>query len=184
MNTHQPTQYDQTTDAQAGRILTFLTLLGVLGVLALIAGCTPKDKAAKTPSATPTTSQTTTSAPATTSRPRPTPPAATKPSLTLAQEQAIGSAKSYLELSGFSRNGLIKQLSSNYGEGYSKADAVFAVDYLRVNWNEQAVRSAKAYLEMTHFSRAGLIQQLSSAYGDEYTLAQATYAADHVGLTR
>jgi Host cell surface-exposed lipoprotein len=73
-------------------------------------------------------------------------------------------------------------LSSQYGEGYSKADATFAVDYLKVNWKAQAVRSAKDYLAMDHFSRAGLIQQLSSVYGDGYTRAEATYAADQIGL--
>jgi Host cell surface-exposed lipoprotein len=109
-------------------------------------------------------------------------PAPAKPKLTTAQENAIGSASDYLSTQGFSRLGLIKQLSSSYGDGYTKADATFAVDYLHPNWNEQAVRSARAYLATQHFSRAGLIQQLSSPYGDEYTVAQATYAADKVGL--
>ena len=85
-------------------------------------------------------------------------------------------------MSGFSRDGLIKQLSSPYGSGYTKADATFAVDHLNVDWNQQAVRSAKDYLSMTHFSRAGLIEQLSSPYGSGYTVAQATYAANNVGL--
>jgi hypothetical protein len=105
-----------------------------------------------------------------------------KPSFTASQEQAIGAAKDYLDFSAFSRSGLINQLSSKYGSGFSKADAIFAVNHLTVNWNEQAVRSAKDYLSMTHFSRAGLIQQLSSKYGSGYTVAQATYAANHVGL--
>lgn len=102
--------------------------------------------------------------------------------LTPGQQNAIGSAKDYLDLSGFSRKALIQQLSSPDGEGYSKADATFAVDYLHVNWKAQAVRSAKDYLALQHFSRSGLIQQLSSQYGDGYTRAEATYAADQVGL--
>jgi hypothetical protein len=101
---------------------------------------------------------------------------------TTAQENAIGSAKDYLSMSGFSRSGLIKQLSSSYGDGYTKADATFAVDHLDVDWKQQAVRSAKDYLSTSHFSRSGLIEQLSSSYGDGYTVAQATYAANQVGL--
>jgi hypothetical protein len=110
----------------------------------------------------------------------PEPPA--EPELTAGQENALGSAKSYLEISGFSRLGLIEQLSSSAGDGYSKADATYAADHVGANWNEQAVRSAKSYLEITNFSRSGLIQQLSSSAGDKYTRAQATYAADKVGL--
>ena len=83
---------------------------------------------------------------------------------------------------GFSRAGLIQQLSSSYGEGYSLADATYAVDSLNVDWNAQAVLSAKGYLALKPFSRAGLIQQLSSSYGEGFTVAQATYAANAVGL--
>jgi len=101
--------------------------------------------------------------------------------ITFAMQNAQDSATSYLDFTGFSRLGLIEQLSSQYGDGYALADATWAVDSLGVNWNEQAVRSAKSYLDFTSFSRQGLIEQLSSAYGDQYTVAQATYAADKVG---
>ena len=117
--------------------------------------------------------------PTPTPTPKPTPPA--QPELTTGQEQAIGAAKDYLDTSAFSRAGLIEQLSSAYGSGFSKADATFAVDHLDVNWKEQAVLSAKEYLQTMHFSRAGLIQQLSSAYGSKFTRAEATYAAPQVG---
>ena len=101
---------------------------------------------------------------------------------TTAQEQAIQSAQSYLEMSGFSRLGLLKQLTSKYGEGFTKADAVYAVDHIKVDWNQQAVESAKSYLEQGGFSRAGLIQQLTSPYGEQFTVKQATYAVNKVGL--
>lgn len=83
---------------------------------------------------------------------------------------------------GFSRLGLIDQLSSPYGDQFSVADATFAVDSLNANWNAQAVRSAQSYLNIMGFSCQGLIDQLSSPYGDKYTVAQATYAATQVGL--
>lgn len=94
---------------------------------------------------------------------------------------AIRSAKLYISVQGFSRNGLIEQLSSNYREGYSRSDATRAVDSLNINWNEQAARSARAYLSMQGFSCNGLIEQLSSPYGDQYTLSQARYGAQKVG---
>jgi hypothetical protein len=104
--------------------------------------------------------------------------------MTAAQQQAVESARNYLSTgSGFSRAGLIQQLSSSYGEGFPKAVAIFAVDHLHVNWNEQAVKSARNYLSTgSGFSRAGLIQQLSSSYGEGFTHAQAVYAANKVGL--
>lgn len=84
-------------------------------------------------------------------------------------------------MNGFSRLGLINQLSSSAGDGYSLHDATVAVDSLDVDWNAQAVRSAKAYLAMTSFSCSGLIEQLSSASGDQYTHAQASYGAHQAG---
>jgi hypothetical protein len=95
-------------------------------------------------------------------------------SLSGPQKNAVRSANSYLSMSGFSRDGLINQLSSSYGDGYNFVDARAAVDSLSVNWNEQAVRSAQQYLSMTGFSCSGLINQLSSDAGDKYTVSQAT----------
>lgn len=102
---------------------------------------------------------------------------------TVARQNAIDSAKSYLDMGGgFSRLGLIEQLSSGAGEGFTKADAEFAVDHIKVNWNKQAVLSAKSYLQMGGMSRTELIDQLSSQAGEQFTLAQAEYAANQVGL--
>lgn len=102
--------------------------------------------------------------------------------MTTSQQQAIGAAEDYLSLTAFSRRGLIDQLSSEYGSGFSKADAAFAVDHIKVNWNEQAAKAAKSYLELTHFSRSGLIQQLTSKYGAQFTRAQAIYGVNKAGL--
>jgi hypothetical protein len=104
------------------------------------------------------------------------------PKLTASQEQAIGSAESYLSFTAFSRKGLIHQLSSDAGEGFSVKDATFAVDHITVDWNAQAAAKAKEYLSMQHFSRKGLIHQLESAYGEQFTHAQAVYGVTKAGL--
>lgn len=109
-------------------------------------------------------------------------PTRTTPARTMAQEQAIGAAESYLNVSAFSRKGLINQLSSAYGEGFSVADATYAVDHITVDWNEQAAKSAKSYLQVTNFSRKGLIEQLESSSGEGFTHAQAVYGAKAAGL--
>lgn len=109
-------------------------------------------------------------------------PAKPEKKYTVAQEQAIQAAQGYIDMGGFSRKGLIQQLTSKAGEGFRKADAVFAVNHIKVDWNEQAVISAKGYLDMGGFSRASLIQQLTSPAGEQFTRAQAVYAANKVGL--
>lgn len=101
--------------------------------------------------------------------------------LTSAQRNAVRSANQYLRMTGFSREGLIEQLSSSAGEGYDLADATVAVDSLDVDWNENAVRSAKQYLSMSGFSCKGLIEQLSSSAGEKYTVSQATFGARQAG---
>ena len=97
------------------------------------------------------------------------------------QKNAVRSAEQYISMTGFSRDRLIEQLSSDGGEGYEVADATIAVDTLNINWNEQAARTAKNYLDMTGFSCNGLIEQLSSDGGEGYTVDQATYGAQQAG---
>lgn len=101
--------------------------------------------------------------------------------LTKSQQNAVRSAKQYLSMQGFSRDGLIQQLSSEYGDSYRITDATVAVDSMGIDWNRQAIRSAKQYLDMQGFSCKGLIQQLSSSAGDKYTVNQATYGATQAG---
>jgi hypothetical protein len=84
-------------------------------------------------------------------------------------------------MQGFSRAGLIEQLSSSFGDGYRIEDATVAVDSLNIDWNKEAVKSARQYLDMQGFSCNGLIQQLSSSAGDKYTVNQATYGARQAG---
>lgn len=164
-------------------------LIGVLGVPAfVIGGCTAilgssglaQQAADKAPVGVTTTYDPGINTPEPTKAPRSTHKPG--PTLTEGQRQAIGSAKSYLEMQGFSRAGLIRQLTSQYGEGFSKADATYAVDHITVDWNEQAARSAKEYLQVQNFSRAGLIRQLTSQYGGGYTQAQAVYGVEAAGL--
>jgi hypothetical protein len=94
---------------------------------------------------------------------------------TTSQQQAIDKAESYLDMSGFSKSGLIKQLEY---EKFSATDATFAVQQLessgKVDWNQQAVRKAQSYLEMSSFSMDGLIKQLQY---EGFTPTQAQHGA-------
>lgn len=57
-------------------------------------------------------------------------------------------------------------------EGYSNAEAAYAVKAVSPNWNEEAVEAAEGYLDTSSFSRSGLIDQLKF---DGFTQAQAEY---------
>jgi hypothetical protein len=101
--------------------------------------------------------------------------------MTLAQEQAVQSAQSYVDFTSFSKAGLIDQLTSEYGEGFEEKDAEFAVDNIDVDWKAEAVEAAESYLEMGGFSANELHNQLTSPYGEEFTDKQADYALEKVG---
>lgn len=82
---------------------------------------------------------------------------AAQPAWDGSQESAARSAQQYLSISGFSRIGLIHQLSSDSGDGYDVIDATAAADSLPVDWNEQATRSAKQCLSISGYSCKGLV---------------------------
>lgn len=111
-------------------------------------------------------------------------PADTRPAGSTSELQALAAAETYLgDGQGFSRQGLIDQLDSSFGNSFSVADATWGVDHSDANWNDQAVDCAKAYMsDGQGFSRQGLVQQMTSAYGNKFTEAQAEYAANAVGL--
>lgn len=94
----------------------------------------------------------------------------------VSQLNALRKAEEYLAFTAFSRQGLIEQLEY---EGFSTADATYAVDAVGANWNEQAAKKAREYLDMMAFSRSGLIDQLVF---EGFSPAQAAYGADSVGL--
>ena len=105
-----------------------------------------------------------------TKKPKPT------PNLTAGQENALAKAEQYLDYSAFSRKGLIEQLEF---EDFSTADATYAVDHIKVNWNEQAAAKAEQYLDQSAFSRQGLIEQLEF---EGFTPQQAAYGVKQAGL--
>jgi hypothetical protein len=168
---------------QNKRIIAGLAGLAIVGIS--IAGCQSTHAAAPASPAASTSAAATTSAPAVVAT-QPAAPATTAPAapaMSTAEQQAVDAAQSYLAMGqGFSKAGLLNQLTSSSGEGFAVADAKFAISYLHPDWNAQAVESAKGYLAMGGFSRASLIQQLTSRSGEGFTEAQAKYAVAKVGL--
>ena len=96
-------------------------------------------------------------------------------------EQAYKCAKSYLRSSNFSRDGLIKMLSGEYGEKFTTEQAMYAVSEIEANnevdWNEQARLKAEHLKEiLPEYSAEDIREDLCGQYGEGFTEEQADYA--------
>ena len=96
-------------------------------------------------------------------------------SLTDGQAGALRRAEQYLTYDAFSCSGLKEQLVSN---GFSEADASYAVDHCGADWNEQCAKKAQEYINYSSFSADGLRDQLEyEGFSDE----QIDYGLNTVG---
>lgn len=94
---------------------------------------------------------------------------------TAGESNALKKAYQYLNVMAFSRTGLIAQLEY---DGFTTAEATYAVDNCGTDWNEQAASKAGQYLSIMGFSKDGLIGQLEY---DGFTHEQAVYGAEQNG---
>ncbi len=90
------------------------------------------------------------------------------------EKDAVRQARAYLDISGFSREGLIEMLLL---EGYTEDDAVFGADNTGADWYEEATRKAESYLDISSYSFDGMVSQLQRI--DKFTELEAIYGADH-----
>ncbi|AEF25728.1 Ltp family lipoprotein [Streptococcus parauberis] len=93
---------------------------------------------------------------------------------------ALDSAENYVFMSGFSKQGLYDQLTSEYGDKYPAEAAQYAIDNIKVDWKNEALESANTYQKISPMSNQGLIDQLTSPYGDKFTLEEAQYAVENL----
>ena len=163
--------------------LVLIGLAVIIGIIGAVGSHSSSNTtAASAAASSPIPVSTSTAVPAGT-MPAPAAPASSAPagpSMTTAQHQAVDAADGYLsEGQGFSEQGLLSQLTSSAGNGFSKPDAEFAINHLHPNWDQQAVDAAKGYLsEGQGFSEQGLLGQLTSSAGSGFTQAQAEYAVN------
>lgn len=116
------------------------------------------------------------------------PPSPAASQYTVSQQQAIAAAQGYLQTEpGFSYAGLIGQLDSPDGSGFSAADATVAVNSIAPAsdtsfWDTQAADAASNYMTTEPgWSACGLVQQLDSS-AVQFTQGQAEYGAQSAGL--
>jgi hypothetical protein len=87
-------------------------------------------------------------------------------------------ALDYLNLIGYSRNGLIKQLQSDGYTNQAINNALYVLEKGEyVTWKSQAVKKAQQYMETFSFSQQRLYEQLIS---DGFTQEEANYGVSYV----
>lgn len=93
---------------------------------------------------------------------------------------ALAKAESYSSLMYMSKAKIYDQLTSNYGEGFDKEAAQYAIDNIEADWNYNALQKAKSYQSTMNMSKKRIYEQLTSEYGEQFTKSQAQYAIDHL----
>ncbi len=99
---------------------------------------------------------------------------------TVGQKNALKKAESYSKTMHMSKSGIYKQLTSEYGEGFTAEEAQYAIDNIVVDWNANALEKAKSYQTTMNMSKSRIYEQLTSEYGEGFTAEEAQYAIDHL----
>lgn len=141
----------------------------------------PVVKPTTTPVA-PTTPKTTTAKPTPTPTPEPTTTTEPAPTFTREQLNAIRDARDYNNMYNWSLKRLYDQLTSPYGGGFSRDDAILAIAVVNPDFKANALAAAIDYQNLMGMSRSRIYEQLVSPYGGSFTEEQAQYAMDNLPL--
>ncbi|MBC2309290.1 Ltp family lipoprotein [Listeria booriae] len=95
-------------------------------------------------------------------------------------ESALIKAEAYGTTMNMSKAGIYDQLTSEYGEKFSKEAAQYAVDNIDIDYNANALAKAKDYQDMMSMAPEAIRDQLTSEYGEKFTQAEADYAIQHL----
>lgn len=99
---------------------------------------------------------------------------------TSGQKNALKKAESYSSTMHMSKKRIYKQLTSEYGEGFTAEEAQYAIDNMKADWNANALAKAKSYQDSMSMSKSAIYKQLTSEYGEGFTDEEAQYAIDHL----
>lgn len=102
------------------------------------------------------------------------------PSVPSEYKSALNKATSYANTMHMSKRGVFLQLTSDYGEKFSKEAAQYAIDNVKADWNANALAKAKSYQDTMSMSPSRIHDQLTSDYGEKFTREEADYAIAHL----
>lgn len=95
-------------------------------------------------------------------------------------KNALKKAENYSEIMHMSKQAIYDQLTSEYGEKFTKEAAQYAIDNIEADWNANALAKAKSYQSTMSMSKSAIYDQLISEYGEKFTKEEAQYAIDHL----
>ena len=101
-------------------------------------------------------------------------------SVPMEYKSALAKAESYANGLDMSKKSVYKQLTSEYGEGFPKEAAQYAIDNVEANWKENALNKAIFYQKEMNMSRQSVYEQLVSEYGEKFTKEEADYALENL----
>lgn len=146
-------------------IIAFFLLVGIVSA----AGGGTDTSTSTNSNSTPASSETTETAE--------TKPAEKKePEVPAEYKSALAKADTYANTQHMSEKALFEQLTSEFGEQFSKEAAQYAIDNVETDYNANALAKAKTYQETQNMSPAAIRDQLVSEYGEQFTATQADYA--------
>ena len=93
---------------------------------------------------------------------------------------ALKKAESYSGMMSMSKAGVYDQLTSEYGEQFSKDAGQYAVDNVKADWKANAVKKGQTYQDDMAMSPKAVYDQLVSEYGEQFTAKEAQYAKDNL----
>ena len=96
------------------------------------------------------------------------------------ENNALKKAEFYCSTAHMSKKGIYEQLTSEYGENFTKEAAQYAIDNIEADWNLNALEKAKNYQSTANMSKKAIYEQLISDYGEKFTKSEAQYAIDHL----
>ena len=96
------------------------------------------------------------------------------------EKNALKKAEFYSSTAHMSKKGIYEQLTSEYGENFTKEAAQYAIDNIEADWNLNALEKAKNYQSTANMSKKAIYEQLISDYGEKFTKSEAQYAIDHL----
>ena len=87
-------------------------------------------------------------------------------SVPMEYKSALTKAESYANGLDMSKKSVYKQLTSEYGEGFPKEAAQYAIDNVVADWKENALSKANSYANDQYMSKKSVYEQLISEYGE------------------
>ena len=95
-------------------------------------------------------------------------------------KNALNTAQRYSDYQNMSKQAIFEQLVSEYGEGFPKDAAQYAVDNMEADWNANALKKAETYANTQYMSKQSIYEQLTSSDGEKFTKEQAQYAINNL----